>query len=289
VPSDRDDRSGDADAQAGQFVAALGATMAAANYPVTLVRRAMDATSKAYGLDHQFLALPNYVQVGSATGDGLYIVNPDFELRYDQSFPLAELVERAPTGTLRPADGMAELQRIRNLDNRFPAWLTVVGYAVQSLGLVLILQPTPWTLVGAATLRSTGGRVERAGTSRRSRRRHAADPLRVSGRVDRGLNFAPPTRFLPWMALMLYTAYAGQWIGKALLGSFASGFGGGLTLILFAVGAGSIGLHGRHPATRHAQHRRVHRHADRNDVDRGGRADRTVVVAGHHSTHTYTR
>lgn len=111
----------------------------------------MEATSNAYGLDHQVLALPNYVQVGP-TGDGLYIANPDFDLRYDQSFPLAKLVARAPTGTISPQDGMAELGRIRNLDRRFPVWIAVVGYAVESTGLALILQPTPWSLVGAATL-----------------------------------------------------------------------------------------------------------------------------------------
>src|SRR5690242_9502371 len=102
--------------------------MSAANYPVALVRGAMDATSRAYGLDHQFLALPNYIQVGTATGDGLYIVNPDFTLRYDQSFPLAELVERAGRGEVPPDEGIAELARIRNLDNRFPVWIAVVGY-----------------------------------------------------------------------------------------------------------------------------------------------------------------
>src|SRR5690242_8921899 len=37
------------------------------------------------------------------------------------------------------------------------------------------------------------------------------------------------------MALMLYVAYAGQWIGNAVLGSYASGFGGGLALILCAL------------------------------------------------------
>lgn len=126
--------------------------MSAANYPATMVRDVMAATSKSYGLDHQFLALPNYVQVGSPTGDGLYIGDPDFDLRYDQSFPLATLVAQAPTGTVSPEDGMAELNRIRNLDKRFPVWLTVLGYAVQSVGLALILQPTPWSLIGAATL-----------------------------------------------------------------------------------------------------------------------------------------
>jgi uncharacterized membrane protein YjjB (DUF3815 family) len=49
------------------------------------------------------------------------------------------------------------------------------------------------------------------------------------------LNFAPPAKFLPWMVLMLYVAYGGQWVGNELLGSYASGFGGGLTLILFAL------------------------------------------------------
>jgi uncharacterized membrane protein YjjB (DUF3815 family) len=34
---------------------------------------------------------------------------------------------------------------------------------------------------------------------------------------------------------MLYVAYAGQWIGNELLGSYASGFSGGLALILFAL------------------------------------------------------
>src|SRR5689334_23160430 len=126
--------------------------MAAANYPVTMVRGVMAETSRVYGLDHQFLALPNYVQVGSPTGEGIYIANPDFAVRYDQSFPLAQLVARAPTGTVSPADGMAELDRIRNQRRRFPAWLTTIGYAVQSAGLALILQPTTWSLIGAAIL-----------------------------------------------------------------------------------------------------------------------------------------
>src|SRR5690242_141621 len=102
--------------------------MAAANYPVNMVRGVMAETSRAYGLDHQFLALPN------------------------QSFPLAQLVARAPTGTISPADGIAHLNRIRNQRSRFPAWVAIIGYAAQSTGLAVILQPTPWSLIGAAFL-----------------------------------------------------------------------------------------------------------------------------------------
>ena len=310
--------------------------MASANYPVTLVRGTMEATSKAYGLDHQFLTLPNYIQVGSQSGEGLYIANPDFNLRYDQSFPLAKLVARAPSGMIEPEEGLAELERIRNLDKRFPVWITVLGYAVQSVGLALILQPTVWSLIGAATLgllvgalSVVGRRIEAVGYmlpticaflvalivfTFHNRWHVGIDSLRamaaplatflpgaaitlavielathhvvsgasrlvagfmqiaqlafgiliaaqIAGIADSNLvttqlnrlgpwapflgvlvygigiwlNFAPPTKFLPWMVVMLYTAYAGQWIGNALLGSYASGFGGGLTLILFAL------------------------------------------------------
>ena len=317
-------------------MAALGAAMAAANYPVTMVRGAMYATSRAYGLDAQLLALPNYVQVGSPTGDNLYIANPDFDVRYDQSFPLAKLVARAPTGSITPDEGMAEIDRIRHQQRRFPVWVTVFGYAVQSAGLALILQPTPWSLVGAATLGLLVGAL--SVLARRSEaigymlpticaflvafivftfnaRWHVgADSLRalaaplatflpgaaitlavielstqhvvsgasrlvagfmqiaqlafgiliaaqVAGIADSNLvttefnrlgpwapllgvlvyglgamlYFGPPTSFLPWMLLMLLTAYAGQWVGNAVLGSYASGFGGGLTLIIFAL------------------------------------------------------
>ncbi len=319
-----------------RFVAALGAAMASANYPVTMVRLVMYATSQAYGLDAQLLALPNYVQVGNETGEGIYIANPDFDVRYDQSFQLAKLVARAPSGSITPEEGMAELDRIRHLQRRFPRWVTIIGYAVQSAGLALILQPTPWSLVGAATLgllvgalTVLGRRVEAVGYmlpticsflvalivfTFNNRWHVGADSLRalaaplatflpgaaitlavielstqhlVSGasRLVAGfmqiaqlafgiliaaqlagvadsnlvatefnrlgpwapllgvviyglgamLYFGPPTSFLPWMLLMLLTAYAGQWVGNAVLGSYASGFGGGLTLIICAL------------------------------------------------------
>ena len=324
------------DVAAPQFVAALGAAMSGANYPVTMVHRVMEQTARAYGLDHEFLALPNYVQVGSATGEGIYIANPDFTVRYDQSFPLAKLVAQAPSGTINPADGMAEIDRIRNLDKRFPVWITVIGYAVQAVGLALILQPTPWSLYGAATLGLLVGGISVIGRRNEaigymlptvcaflvafivfkfeSRWHVGTDSLRalaaplatflpgaaitlavielatnhvvsgasrlvagfmqiaqlafgiliaaqIAGIADANLvttqmnrlgpwapflgvlvygigiwlNFAPPAKFLPWMVLMLYVAYGGQWVGNELLGSYASGFGGGLTLILFAL------------------------------------------------------
>jgi uncharacterized membrane protein YjjB (DUF3815 family) len=215
-------------------------------------------------------------------------------------------------------------------------WVTILGYAVQSVGLALILQPTPWSLYGAAILgllvgglSVIGRRIEAIGYmlptvcaflvafivfTFENRWHVGTDSLRalaaplatflpgaaitlavielathhvvsgasrlvagfmqiaqlafgilvaaqIAGIADANLvttqlnrlgpwapiigvlvyglgiwlNFAPPAKFLPWMALMLYVAYAGQWVGNAVLGSYASGFGGGMALIIFAL------------------------------------------------------
>lgn len=141
------------DAAAMQFVAGLGAAMASANYPVTIVNDTMASTSRVYGLQSRYLALPNYVQVGTSSGGGrVFIDHPDGDLRFDQTFPLSALVDRVLSGALTPQEGLAELRRIWRLPNRFPAWVGVVGYTVQSAGLSLILQPAPLTLLMAVVL-----------------------------------------------------------------------------------------------------------------------------------------
>jgi hypothetical protein len=243
VPSEQDQR----DAAAYQFVAALGAAMASANYPVTMVRDAMAATSRAYGLDVQLLALPNYVQVGSPTGDNLYIANPDFDVPWS-------LVGAATLGLLVGA--------LSVLSRRSEA----IGYMLPTICAFLVAF-IPFTF--------------------NARWHVGVDSLRALA--------APLATFLP---------------GNAVLGSYASGFGGGLTLIIFALaishrpehtadsvagasrllaaGAGFTGIHGGHPASRHPQHRGVHRHPDLDDVDRRRRADRVAAVAGGDPAHVVT-
>jgi uncharacterized membrane protein YjjB (DUF3815 family) len=168
VPSEQDQR----DAATYQFVAALGAAMASANYPVTMVRDAMAATSRAYGLDVQLLALPNYVQVGSPTGDNLYIANPDFDVPWS-------LVGAATLGLLVGA--------LSVLSRRSEA----IGYMLPTICAFLVAF-IPFTF--------------------NARWHVGVDSLRALA--------APLATFLP---------------GNAVLGSYASGFGGGLTLIIFAL------------------------------------------------------
>ncbi|MGE2731244.1 threonine/serine ThrE exporter family protein [Mycolicibacterium vaccae] len=149
-----------------QFLASLGASMAAANYPVTLIRAMLQRAATAYGLPIEFVVLPNTVQVIGPDGQSGTTVKSSFvetDLRFDQTFPLARLVSAARKGAVEPAVGQAELDRIRATRHRLPAWVTVVGYGVWSAGLGLVLEPTPLNLLGATVFGLIVGAIAAAG------------------------------------------------------------------------------------------------------------------------------
>lgn len=129
------------------FIARLGSAMLGADYPVTIVMRTLSLVADNYGVECPVLALPNFVQAGE--GELIRVVNRDKPLRYDQTFPLGELVQRAEQGQVTVAEGWAELDRIHALPRCFPPWVAVLGCAVQSAAYALILQPTVVALVAA--------------------------------------------------------------------------------------------------------------------------------------------
>ncbi|HEX7429010.1 MAG TPA: threonine/serine exporter family protein [Mycobacterium sp.] len=159
------------EAAAVDFLAGLGAAMIAANYPINLVRSILTTAAGRYGLTNQLLVLPHYIQLGGSDhvgGTPMRVVRVDRDLRYDQTFPLSALVDRAEHGRISAEEGVVELDRIQALRRRFPPWVSVIGYAVQSAAFALILQPTPLALL-AATVFGLGigglellGRLSRA-------------------------------------------------------------------------------------------------------------------------------
>lgn len=313
--------------------------MIAAGYPIGMVRRTLALSAAGYGVSREMLVLPNYIQLGGgdhADGAMIRVESSERDLRFDQTFPLAALVEHAERGQITAEAGMAELDRIDALRPRFGPWAFILGYALQSAAFALILQPNPRALMAAAVLglgvgllgvfarRSepltqllpvvaaflvalTAFMVGRwlhlgegslralapalvmflpgtaitlavielssrdviagsarliAGAMRLAQLAFGiliaaqvagltADELSVAA-VDRFgpwapwlgcavyavglfLFHGPPTRFMPWMLLILYVSYAGQLVADAALGSYASGFGGGLALTLCAL------------------------------------------------------
>ncbi len=322
-----------------RFLARLGAAMCAANYPVTLVRQMLDRTAAHYGVRNDGLALPNHVQVvGPTAAEGTVVrgARVDSDLRFDQIFPLARLVSAAMAGRVSAQDGDTRLDEIQGSARRYPAWVTIIGYGIQSAGLSLVLEPTLLNVLAALLLGAMVGgflvmsqrvpvlaqlvpavsafavasicivaalRLELdhvglralipplavflpgaaitlavieltsrdvvAGTSRliagfvqiiqlafgiliatqllgmredqlsSEAVNHIGPWAPWLGVAVYGLGvmlfLAPPVSFWPWLVLISYTAYAAQYLGDLVLGSYASGFCGGMALTVVAL------------------------------------------------------
>lgn len=322
-----------------EFIARLGSAMLGADYSVNVVRGTLQRYADRCGIDCPMLVLPNFVQAGDR--HQTKVVRRDTPLRYDQTFPLGELINRAERGQVDPADGLAELDRIHALPRRYPGWVGVIGYGLQSAAYALILQPTVVSLVAATGFGVLVGLLElltRGNTALRhllpalsaflvtyiafslGRLLHMGhDSLRVliapltlflpgvaitlaviessTGEVVSGsarlmagftrlaqlalgiliavqllgltwseladtpvntlgawapwvgvavyavgitLHLGPPLSFMPWLTMVLFIAYAAQALTAAVFGGYASGFGGGLILMLCALALGRL-------------------------------------------------
>ncbi|TQK27741.1 threonine/serine exporter family protein [Arthrobacter sp. SLBN-53] len=322
-----------------RFLARLGAAMCAANYPVTLVRQTLDRTAARFGVRNDGIALPNHVQVVGPDGSGgtsVHGARVDADLRFDQIFPLARLVSDALAGRVSAEQGESRLDAIGATARRYPSWVTIIGYGIQSAGLSLVLEPTFLNVLAALALGAMVGGLLVAGqrvpilaqlvpaisafavasicivAALRLDLDHVGlraliPPLAVflpgaaitlavieltsrdviagTSRLIAGfvqiiqlafgiliasqllgmredqlsseavnhigwwapwlgvavyslgvlLFLAPPVSFLPWLLLITYTAFTAQYAGDLLLGSYASGFCGGLVLTLVAL------------------------------------------------------
>ncbi|MBS1693151.1 MAG: threonine/serine exporter family protein [Actinobacteria bacterium] len=322
-----------------RFVAQLGAAMNAANYPVTLVRRMLERATSAYGLRNDFVVFPNHVQVvgeSAEAGTVVQTAQQTRDVRFDQTFALARLVSDAMAGRVSSTDGQARLDRIVASARPYPAWVTVIGYGVQSAGLALVLEPTPLNVLAAGLLGLLVGlfltaaqritaladlvpavsafavaaicivgvhhldidhvglralipplavflpgaaitlavieltaRDTISGASRLiagfiqiaqlafgiliaaqlvgvGATELSSEPINKIGPwapwlgvavYAAGVMFflAPPLSFLPWLLAITYTAYSAQFLGDLALGSYASGFCGGVALALAAL------------------------------------------------------
>lgn len=149
-----------------RFLARLGAAMCAANYPVTLVRQTLDRTAARFGVRNDGIALPNHVQVVGPDGSGgtaVHGARVDADLRFDQIFPLARLVSDALAGRVSAEQGENRLDAIGAATRRYPSWVTVLGYGIQSAGLSLVLEPTFLNVLAALALGAMVGGLLVAG------------------------------------------------------------------------------------------------------------------------------
>ena len=136
------------------FVVQLGAALGATGEPAHTVQERLTAVARAYGADSaRITAFPTYLMVTMSRDEPVTL-----ELtaalapapRLDQIAALDRLLHEAERGAVRPADGVRRLEELRAMRPRFGAPQRILGYAVLTMGLCLILRPAPQDVPAAA-------------------------------------------------------------------------------------------------------------------------------------------
>jgi uncharacterized membrane protein YjjP (DUF1212 family) len=128
------------------FAVQLGAAMNAAGQPAHIVQEELHEVAHAYGASAmRVTAFPTFLMVTMGSGEPVALeltmalaASP----RLDQIAALDRLVNQAKRAEIRPADGLARLQQIREMQNRFGRVVRILGYAVFAVGVCLILRPS---------------------------------------------------------------------------------------------------------------------------------------------------
>ena len=242
------------------FLATLGSALSAIGETVDAVETRLGVIARSYGLrDARFSAFPTFVLLTLGQGRAA-TVEPTARLsgtpRLDQIAAVHELATRAEWGEVAPTAGIERLDAIRRMDNRFGDVSSVVGYAVLTVGIALILHPAARDVACAAVLGALVGVLRRLGRGRRTVEAlmpflaatcvAAIVALAVKYEItDPGLRamIASLVVFLPGVALT--TAFLELTEGQMVAGSSRLVWGGtqlGLLAFGIVAGVGMVGV-----------------------------------------------
>jgi uncharacterized membrane protein YjjP (DUF1212 family) len=142
----------------------LGKAELASGEAVTQVELFMRRMAAAYGVGNaRIIVLPTAIFVTIEDGHedrAVLSEGPRQNLRLDQVADVYALAGEAQRGTLDPADGLSRLDDVLKRPSRFNPIVVVLGHAILTTGLALILLPTFTNLVAAAALGAIVGGVK---------------------------------------------------------------------------------------------------------------------------------
>ena len=140
-------------AEVRDLLVQLGTAMSAAGDSVDAIDSTLRTIVAAYGVQHLEIAvLPTSLMVstGHGTGTQIQMGIPDRRpLRFDQIAALYTLVREVSAASLTPTEAKQRLAAIYRLPPTFSWPIRILGHAVLTVGLALLLQPTIGA-VGAA-------------------------------------------------------------------------------------------------------------------------------------------
>jgi uncharacterized membrane protein YjjP (DUF1212 family) len=137
-----------------QFVVALAEALTHAGDPEGLVQPRIARIANVYGVpEARLVVLPNVTLATAGLGAAVELDSAppsQPELRLDQMAAIERVARLADRGAVGPDDGVRQLDAAKAMPHRFGRVGLVGGQVVITLGLCLILQPTPLVLLASA-------------------------------------------------------------------------------------------------------------------------------------------
>jgi uncharacterized membrane protein YjjP (DUF1212 family) len=147
-----------------EFIVELAAALNEAGESVTLNQRRMDRIAAAYDVsDARVAVMPNMVLAAGGHGAASLArgaATQDPITRLDRTGAIADLAESAERAAVTPDAGLKRLDEIAAMPHRFGAAGVILGHMVLTVGLALILQPTPEALGMAAVFGALVGALK---------------------------------------------------------------------------------------------------------------------------------
>jgi uncharacterized membrane protein YjjP (DUF1212 family) len=147
----------------------LAAALNDAGEPVALNQARMQRIAAAYGsTDVRVAVLPNLVLAAGGRGAPTTFDLTHLQLstnRLDRTAAIAAVARDAERVAIDPDEGLRRLDEIAAFRHRFGAVGVIGGHTVLTIGLALILQPTPEALGAAAVFGALIGSPDRRARS----------------------------------------------------------------------------------------------------------------------------
>lgn len=150
-----------------RFLLYLGSALTASGEAVNEIEDHLGRVARAYGApDARFSVLPTSIAVALDPGRPVTL-EPTGQLRgglrLDQTSAVFQVLKSAERGELAPSEGTRLIGRIVTSPPRFGLAATIVGHLVLTVGICLVLQPTPADLALAGLFGILVGLLKRVG------------------------------------------------------------------------------------------------------------------------------
>ncbi|MET8148018.1 threonine/serine exporter ThrE family protein [Actinoplanes sp. NPDC049668] len=137
-----------------QFLLDVGSMLTASGEAVNLVEEHLHGLAVVYGVpEARVSVLPTYLAISMEPGRPAALESTrrlTGNLRLDQTAAVFEIIKAAEAGQISPAEGSRRVRAIGQMAPRFRPTVRVLGHAVLTTGICLVLQPAWGDLILAA-------------------------------------------------------------------------------------------------------------------------------------------